>query len=79
MNEECDDIKKIDGEKMRDLADKLKEQIPGLGFALIVFDFANDAKVGNYISNVREDFMIKALEQQLESLKNGTTFSTPEV
>ncbi len=79
MNEEADDNNKINGEKMRDLANNLKKQIPGLGFALIVFDFASDTKVGNYISNVREDFMIKALEQQLEALKRGTTFSTPEV
>ncbi|MDB4919103.1 hypothetical protein [Mucilaginibacter sp.] len=69
---------KIDGKKMRDLADSLKEQIPGLGFALIVFEFENGSKVGNYISNLQEDFMIKALENQLESLKKGQTFSTPE-
>jgi hypothetical protein len=69
---------KIDGKKMRDLADNLKEQIPGSGFALIVFDFQSGSKIGNYISNVRDDFMIKALEYQLESLKKGSTFPTSE-
>ncbi len=70
-------VKKIDGQTMRDLADGLKKQIPGIGFALIVFDFENESKIGNYISNVQEEFMIKALEHQLDALRKGNTFSTP--
>ena len=71
------EVKKIDGQTMRDLADDLKKQIPGAGFALIVFDLENETKVGNYISNVKEEVMIKVLERQLEALKKGNTFSTP--
>ena len=70
---------KLDGQQMRNLADNLKEQIPGMGFALIVFDFENGLKTGNYISNVEAGFMIKALETQLNSLKNNTAFPTPEL
>lgn len=71
------EVKKIDGQTMRDLADDLKKQIPGAGFALIVFDLENETKVGNYISNVKEEVMIKVLERQLEALRKGDTFSTP--
>lgn len=68
----------VDGKKMRELADKLKAEIPGSGFALLVYDFENDGKIGNYISNVSDDFMIKALESQLDALKKNKTFLTPE-
>ena len=78
MNELTTEIMKVDAKKMRDLADNLKQEIPGFGFALIVFDFENGSKIGNYISNMDQDFMIKALENQLESLKKGRTFPTSE-
>lgn len=70
--------KKIDGQAMRDLADGLKKQMPGIGFALLVFDFENDSRIANYISNVQEEFMIKALEHQLDALRKGKTFATTE-
>lgn len=62
---------------MRDLADNLKGEIPNCGFALIVFQPDGDNMV-NYISNVSDDFMIKALETQLDALKKNHTFPTPE-
>lgn len=31
--------KQIGGQEMRDLADKIRKEIPGLGFALLVFQF----------------------------------------
>jgi hypothetical protein len=67
----------INGEKMRELADYIKSNIPGCGFALITFE-ANRIHNAHYISNVQDDFMIQTLEKQLKALKNGTTFSTPE-
>jgi hypothetical protein len=67
----------INGEKMRELADYIKSNIPGCGFALITFE-ANSINNANYVSNVQDDFMIHTLEKQLKALKNGTTFSTPE-
>lgn len=68
----------INGEKMRELADALKAQMPGYGFALLVYDFDSGDKVGNYISNVSDEFMIKALECQLDALRKNKTFLTPE-
>lgn len=68
----------IDGNKMRELADQLKAEMPGYGFALLVYDFESNNKIGNYISNVSDDFMIQALESQLNALKRNQTFSTPE-
>jgi hypothetical protein len=68
---------KIDAEKMRDLADNMKREIPNCGFALIVFQPDGD-NMANYISNVSDDFMIKALETQLNALKKKQTFPTPE-
>jgi hypothetical protein len=68
----------VDGKKMRELADKLKAEIPGCGFALLVYDFENEGQVGNYIANVSDDFMIKALGSQLDALKKNKTFLTPE-
>ncbi|WP_345950875.1 MULTISPECIES: hypothetical protein [unclassified Mucilaginibacter] len=70
---------KLNGQKMRDLADYVKSEIPGCGFAIIAFEVENGPKVGNYVSNVQDEFMIKALETQLNALKRGKTFKTPEV
>ncbi|WCT10719.1 hypothetical protein [Mucilaginibacter jinjuensis] len=68
---------KISGEKMRELADYIKANIPGCGFALIAFEVEEIANA-NYISNVQDEFMVQTLERQLNSLKNKTTFLTPE-
>jgi hypothetical protein len=67
----------IDGEKMRGLAEKVKSEIPNCGFALLVFEPDGENRV-NYVSNVNDEFMIKALENQLNALKNSKTFPTPE-
>ncbi|WP_461450171.1 hypothetical protein [Mucilaginibacter sp.] len=69
--------KNIGADDMRILADIIKSHAPGLGFALIVCNVENEIKIGNYISNIHEDFAIKILEKQLEALKNKTTFQTP--
>lgn len=63
--------KKINDKKLRDLADQIKTEIPGIGFALLTFDIVNNETCANYISNLTDDFMIKALEIQLETLKKG--------
>ncbi|OKS86390.1 hypothetical protein RG47T_1846 [Mucilaginibacter polytrichastri] len=68
---------KINGEKMRQLADYIKTNIPGCGFALIAFEVESIANA-NYISNVQDDFMIQTLEHQLNAMKTGKTFLTPE-
>jgi len=63
------DHQKINNEKMQQIADNLKIQLPGCGFALIAFDIEEGATLGNYVSNVNDEFMIKTLEQQIYILK----------
>lgn len=62
---------------MRDLADMVKDEIPGIGFALLVFDF-NEVGMSNYISNARREDMIEALRSTLKRWEAGHTFPTPE-
>ena len=62
---------KVDNQKMKELADELTTKIPGLGFALIVIDFENEKKTGNYISNVNKGYMVRALENQIIALKKA--------
>ena len=69
---------KVDGRKLRDLADQLNDGLPpGYGFALIVIEVDEQEKHANYISNIHDDFMIKTLESHLFSLKHKRTFPTP--
>ncbi|EHQ28715.1 hypothetical protein [Mucilaginibacter paludis] len=64
-------------QKMQELAEYIKSQLPGCGFALITLKIENGTSCGNYVSNVQNEFMIAALERQLEALKKGKTVSTP--
>lgn len=61
---------KLNDQKMRDIADQLKVELPGCGFALLTFDIQNNETCANYVSNIEDDFMIRALETQLNILKN---------
>ena len=67
----------IDAQQMRDLGDYLAKKYPGLGFALITFDFGDIETPANYISNAQREDMIKALEEVLDRWKKGMTFPTP--
>jgi hypothetical protein len=69
--------KQIGGAEMRRLAKKIQKEIPGLGFALLVFEF-NDSGMSNYISNAERQDMIKALEETVFRLKDEQDFPTPE-
>ena len=69
--------KQIGGQEMRDLADKIKKEIPGLGFAIFVFEFHNPG-MSNYISNGQREDMIKALKETIERLEKGHDYPTPE-
>lgn len=68
--------KQIGAIKMRQIAHSISKQIPGLGFALIVFEF-HEPGMGNYISNAQRDSMIKAFEEVLHRWKNNEDFETP--
>jgi hypothetical protein len=66
----------VDGQKMKDLATLLQKKMPGIGFALLVFDFKTPG-VANYISNAQRDDMILALEEKVKVLKEKRDFPTP--
>lgn len=69
--------KQIGGQQMRNLADKIQQEIPGLGFALFVFEFHTPG-MANYISNSQREDMIAALKETLERLEDGKYYPTPE-
>jgi len=60
---------KINDKKMLKVADHLKSELPECGFALLAFSIENNETCSNYVSNVDDEFMIKALEMQLNILK----------
>lgn len=68
--------KQIGGEKMRELANQIQKEIPGLGFCLIVYPF-HEKGMSNYISNSQRDDMIVFLEETLTRLKRNKDFQTP--
>jgi hypothetical protein len=70
-------MKQIGGHEMRVLGSMIEDQIPGLGFALIVFPFG-DERMSNYISNAQREDMIKALEETVIRFKKQQEFPTPE-
>lgn len=69
--------KAVDGQKMRHLASMVKEEIPGVGFAILVFDFGGPG-VANYVSNAAREDMVLALKETASRLEAGMTFPTPE-
>ena len=69
--------KNVDGQKMRDLAAIIGREIPGIGFAVLVFDF-NEPGIGNYVSNAQREDMIISLKETVKRLEGGRTFPTPE-
>lgn len=62
---------------MRQLAKKIQQEIPGLGFTLLVFEF-NDPGMSNYIANAQREDMIKCLRETADRLEGRQDFPTPE-
>lgn len=62
--------KNIDDQKMRDVAELLEAQMPGCGFAVFAFDIEDNETCANYVSNIQDDFMINALEVQINLMKS---------
>jgi hypothetical protein len=69
--------RQIGAAQMRKIGKRLEKELPGLGYALFVFEFFRPG-VANYISNAQRADMIKALEETLDRLKGGQDFKTPE-
>jgi len=63
--------------KMRELGDVVSKRIPGLGYAILIFEFHNSG-IANYVSNANREDMIKCLEETLERFKSQQDFKTPE-
>lgn len=68
--------KQVDGEKMKRVAKMLKKELPGLGFALITFEFDKPG-MRNYVSNAQRNDMITALYEVAERLRKQKDFLTP--
>lgn len=69
--------KQIGGQEMRDLAKNISAEIPGLCFALFVFE-KNAPGISNYISNANREDMILALKETINRFENKEDFPTPE-
>jgi hypothetical protein len=67
--------KKINNQKMLEIANSLRAELPGCGFAVLAFNIENNETCSNYVSNVEDEFMINALEMQLTILKNKKAVS----
>ena len=67
----------IDAKKMREVAQKVADELPGKGFCLIVFQF-DQPGMANYISNADRESMILGLEETVKRLKAKEDFKTPE-
>ncbi len=62
---------------MRQLADSLKDALPGRGFALFVFEF-HQPGLAHYISNAQRGTMLTALKETYARLSGGQDIVTPE-
>lgn len=67
----------IDGQKMRNIADFIRKEVAGHGFALMVFPF-HAPGISNYISNGSREDMIEALRETADRLEKRMEFKTPE-
>ena len=67
-----------DAAKMREVGKSISEQLPGKGYALLVFDFGPETGPANYISNAQRSDMIKFLRETLDRFERQEDFRTPE-
>ena len=67
----------VDKQRMKMIGDVLSTILKGKGFALLVFDFGDEPKMANYISNAKREDMEKALEETLKRWKERKEFMTP--
>jgi len=56
--------------RLQEVAQKIKEELPDKGFALVVFDFGEGMRDFNYIGNSRREDMIECFEALLLKWKN---------
>lgn len=68
----------VDKQRMKMIGDVLTTILKGKGFALLVFDFGDQPKMANYISNATREDMEQALEETLKRWKERKDFPTPD-
>lgn len=71
------DNNQIGAAKMREIADKIRKEIPGLGFTLFVFELQRPG-IANYISNAERKSMLMGLKECYFRLSKGQDIDTPE-
>lgn len=59
----------INAQQLKEVADSIKKQIPGKGFALVVFDTGDTAREYRYISNCERADMIATFEAVIAKWK----------
>jgi hypothetical protein len=66
-------------EDMRLIAKVISQMFPGLAFALVVTEVGPPGtSTGDWISNMRHDDLVPAMEEFVTKLKEGQTFVLPE-
>jgi len=68
----------VDKQRMKMIGDVLTIILKEKGFALLVFDFGDQPKMANYISNAQREDMEQALEETLKRWKERKDFPTPD-
>jgi hypothetical protein len=63
---------KVNAQRMNEVANVIKQRIPGKGFALVVFDFGDGLRDFSYISNAQRTDMIATFEALILKWKNET-------
>lgn len=64
-------------EKLKEMADILSDMMPGVGFAIVTFEFGdNPGRYGNYISNGQRPDMIRALRECADRLEKRQDYKT---
>lgn len=71
------DGEQVGNVKMGELGRVIQDTIPGLGFAVFVFEFHSSGMI-NYISNAERKDMIQALKETYERFEKNQDFKTPE-
>lgn len=64
-------------QRMRDAGVVIEKMFPGMGFALLVFEFHKPG-MGNYVSNANRKEMIECLEETAERFRKDQISQTPE-
>ncbi len=66
-----------DGVKMRQIADMVEREVPGMAFVLLIAEFGGPHGLSNYISNGDREDCIKWLRETADRIEKNSSFQTP--